>query len=458
MGSLVVNGLIVTMDEERRIIEDGAVYLEDGKIEDVGRTSKLVDEYARDSEEQIDAKGRIVMPGFISSHTHLYGMALRGASLDTEPPTDFTQNLQRIWWSLDELLTNDDAYATALSAALTYAKHGVTCFADTWSGPNSINGVLDHIEKAVREVGIRGVLAFESTERHSEKEGNEGINENERFIKKAKGQNRSLVEGMVSVHASFTVTDDHIRRAFQVAEELDAPFTIHTAEGLGDVYHNLERYGERTVERFKRLGILGPRTVLAHCVNVSTREVDLIANTNTGVAHNPMSNSLNAVGVAPVPDMLEKGVNVGLGDDGYIFEPFENMRSAFLIHRVHRRDPGAITLQDVLEMATINGAKLYGLDTEIGSIESGKRADLVLIEPKVKPSPINANSVLGHLLYTCNAGDVDAVIVEGEVVLRDGKLVGIDEEKETAKVHKTISRLWDRLRSAEPQIDRVRGH
>jgi putative selenium metabolism protein SsnA len=446
---LIKNGVLVTMDPERRILEGYAVAVEGGKVVEIDKA--LVLEKKHSQAEVIDAAGRIVIPGIVCSHSHLYGMLLRGASLNITPPSDFTQILQRVWWPVDEAMDFEDAYASALVACLEFAKSGVTTFADTYSGPNSISGVLDHIARAVEEVGIRGLIAFEATERHSAEEGTRGVQENVRFADKVKPQSKA--RPLFSIHASFTVSDNLIRRVVELASKRHIPVTIHTSEGLGDVHHNLENYGKRTVQRLRDVGLLGPNTVLAHCVNLDDNEVGILAETDTGVAHNPMSNMLNAVGVAPLLQMLKRNVRVGLGNDGYIFDMFENMRAAFLLHRVHHKNPNAIDPYTILQMATINGAGLYGMGKEIGSIEEGKKADIVIIKPNILPTPLNANSVVGHLINTVDGDDVETVLVDGKQVVKNKRLLTFDEEKVQSVAQAAAAKLWDRLKTAKPQVD-----
>jgi cytosine/adenosine deaminase-related metal-dependent hydrolase len=354
---------------------------------------------------------------------------------------------------MDEAMNFEDAYASALVASVEFAKSGVTTFADTYSGPNSIQGVLDHIARAVEEVGIRGFIAFEATERHSRDEGFRGVQENVRFAEKIRANHDSKVKPLFGIHASFTVSDELIREAKRLADKYHAPITIHTSEGVVDTRQNLERYGKRTVERLYDLGLLGPNTVLSHCVNLNEDEINIIAKTNTGVAHNPMSNMLNAVGVAPVLSMLEKNVNVGLGNDGYIFDMFENMRTTFLLHRVYHRNPNAIDAYTILEMATMNGARLYGMEKEIGSIETGKRADMIIIKPIILPTPLNARSVVGHLINTVDGDDVEHVLVDGKPIIKNKRLMTFDEGKAQEISQATASKLWARLENATPQVD-----
>ncbi|MGY5859056.1 MAG: amidohydrolase family protein, partial [Candidatus Thorarchaeota archaeon] len=332
---LIRNGLVVTADKRNTIHENGYIKVSNGKIAEIG-----AGEPRNPTGTVIDASGCVVIPGLITAHTHLYGILLRGASLNIEPPTDFTQVLQRVWWPVDEALTVEDAYASALSASADMLRNGSTLYADTYSGPNSIEGSLDAIARGTREVGMRGIVAFEMTERNNPEEAQRGLREGTNFINTLPED--GLISGMMSLHASFTVGDEIVIKAVEEAKNLNIPITVHTSEGLVDLYHNLETSGERTVERLNRLGVLGKKTVLAHCVHVNDHEMDLIAKSGSSVAHNPMSNMLNAVGISPVPSMLERKITVGLGNDGWIYDPFENMRCALTIHRLASGNPSAI--------------------------------------------------------------------------------------------------------------------
>ncbi len=444
VSKLIEGGIVITMDEKRRIIEDGYIFIEDGKISAVGRWDD-VKNLASSAEEKIDARGKVIIPGIICSHTHLYGILLRGAPLKITPPTDFMQILQRVWWAEDEAMTHDDAYTSALAASYEMLRSGTTLFADTYSGPNSIENVLDYIERGVREVGIRGILAFESTERRSVEEGDRGINENVRFIKKISQKKDDFIMGMYSIHASFTVSDEHIKKVIESAKKYPAPITIHVSEGAIDLYHNLERYGKRTVERLRDVGLLGPNTIIVHVVHVNDDEIKIIKETKTKVAHNPMSNMLNAVGVPQIPKMLNEGITIGLGNDGFIFDSFENMRAAFLLHKVALRDPRVMSPMQVLEMATINGAKLYGIEDRFGSIEVGKYADITILDPNPAPTPVFANSAAGHILYGLGAKSVDKVLINGNIVVENGEVTTISKQKVHETLQKTTPKLWSRL-------------
>jgi 5-methylthioadenosine/S-adenosylhomocysteine deaminase len=443
---LIGNGLVVTMDDKRRVIPNGYVAINGDQIIDVGKGDGK-DKF--EAEEYIDARGSIVMPGFLCAHTHFYGELLRASPwfAKIEPPTDFMQNLQRIWWALDVLLTHEDAYAAALIGSIDFVKSGTTMFFDNISAPNAIEGILDHMEKAVNEVGIRGILSFEATQRRSIEEGIRGVRENERFIKKNNSDPEKLVKGAIYLHASFTVTDDLFKLAREIANKYHALLSIHVEEGLVDVYHNLERYGMRPIERMEKLGFLGPDVILVHVVQANDDELAIIKKSGAHVAHNAMSNMLNAVGIPPVPKMMRMGINVGIGNDGYIFDVFENMRTTYLIHKVWNLDPRLMTPQEVVEMATVNVAKMFGVERELGSLERGKKADVIIIKPELPPTPVNEETVYGHIVNTFNGRDVKTVIVNGRIIMRDRKLLTIDEQKALEYVHKVVSRLWDKLLS-----------
>ncbi len=436
---MIQNAVIVTMDPQRRVLTNTDLLIEDSIIASIGQGLK------EKADRVIDGTGRIVLPGFICGHTHLYGIMLRGAPMDIKPTTDFLQILDRIWWKVDSAFVNEDAYASALASCYEFVKSGTTCFADTYSGPGSIEGVLDEIAKGVTEVGIRGILAFEATERNSKEEGERGLKENVRFLKKLQKTPHDLLYGMYSLHASFTLSDELIQKTREQADQLPAPLTIHTSEGLIDVYHNIERYDKRTVERLFDLGILGSDVVLAHCVHVNQDELELIRGSGASVAHNPMSNMNNAVGVSPIKEMNELGIPVCLGNDGFIFDAVENIRTAYLIHKVHHLDTRVTTPQQVIEMATINGAQVYGLEDKLGSIEIGKQADLVMLHPNPRVTPILPDGVYGYIVYGCTAHDVEQVFINGNQVVEDHRVTSVKPEEVEKALDRVVPALWKKL-------------
>lgn len=443
---LLKNGLLVTMNANNEIKSSVDVYLEGGEI------VKIDKEINKSADKIIDCNNKVIFPGFICAHTHLYSALLRGAPMNIMPPTDFTQNLQRIWWPMDEALTLEDAYTSTLYAVYELALNGVTAYLDTYSGPNSIEGSLDRISKATQDVGTRGAICFEATERRSVEEGRRGLEENHRFISQNKPE-KTLVHGVYCLHASFTVSDELIHKTVEYAEKTDSFKTIHTSEGLVDLQHNLERYGKRTVERLYDEGFLGPKTALAHAVHINQREIDLIAETNTNVAHNPKSNELNAVGVAQLPEMLSKGINIGVGNDGFIYDAIENMRTAYLMHKLNHRNPSQVpTPLEVVQMITINAAQAIGLRDQIGSVEEGKKGDFVIFDCSALPTPIHEGNVYGHLVYgSFSRRDIKQVIVNGKSVVKNGVHASLDASEVSQQSKDSAVRLWDRL-DLKPRI------
>lgn len=446
---LLKNGLVVTMNSNNEVISQGNVLVEDGKIKMVGKN--VPDKI----DTVIDCSNQVVFPGFICAHTHLYSALLRGAPLLIDAPTDFTQNLQRIWWAMDEALTLEDAYTSALYAVNEMALNGITAYLDTYSGPNSIEGSLDRISKATQDIGIRGVICFEATERRSVEEGVRGLEENRRFISHNDPE-KTLVYGIYCLHASFTVSDESIRKTVETAAKTDSFKTIHTSEGLGDLHHNLEKYGKRTVERLYDEDFLGPRTALAHAVHIDDHELNLIAETRTNIAHNPKSNELNAVGVAKIPEMVQKGINVGIGNDGFIYDAIENMRTAYLMHKLNHRNPSQLpTPLQVVQMITINAAKAIGLKDQIGSIEKGKSADFTILDASVLPTPIHEENVYGHLVYgSFSRRDIKRVIVNGNTIVKNGIHTSLDASIVSQQSKDSAVSLWERL-DLSPRISRL---
>ncbi len=445
---LINNALVVTMNKNRDVIPRGFVAVRDGKIVDVGvgdGTSKY------EAEEVIEGRRTIVTPGFVCAHTHFYGVLLAASTWFglIEPPTDFQQNLQRIWWALDENITHDDIYAASLMGSIMFARTGTTFFKDMNSSPNSVTNGLDYIRKGAEEVGLRGYAGFCATQRRSLEEGFKIIAENERFVRETHADPKAKVKGFFAVHASFTVTDDVLIKTKELADKYGTIYAMHVEEGLIDVYHNIERYGKRPVERLRDIGFLSDRFVAVHVVQAIDEELKIIKEYGVHVAHNAMSNMINGVGVPRIQRMLELGINVAIGNDGYVFDVFDNMRSTYLVHKVVNKDPRILAPLDVIEMATINAAKALHVDDRIGSIEPGKDADIVIIRPEFVPTPLNEKTVYGHMVNTFTGQDVWGVLVEGRWVTKERKVVTVDVEDAMERAHKTIARLWDRMASME---------
>ncbi|KXB02605.1 hypothetical protein AKJ45_02415 [candidate division MSBL1 archaeon SCGC-AAA261F19] len=433
--------MIVTMDKERHIYEKGSIAIKNGKIKEVGELGP-----EKNAEEVIDANGKIIMPGLISSYTRMHGILLRAMPLKIDPPTDLSQILQRVWWRMDEEMTKNDDYTSALASCLEFIKTGTTCCLNTYSGVRSMGGSLDRIARAVDEAGLRASIGFEASDRNTRAEGARGMDENIKFIKKLQRKRRTKrIRGVISLHASFTISDELLSHTRRLVKRYDVPLVISTAEGAVDTYYNLASYGMRTVERLHDKHILSPKTVLVNCVHVSDDELHLIQESGAKVVHNPMKNMLNGVGVAKVSQMLSMGIPTGLGNGGYIFDGFENMRSAYLLHKAVTEDPRTITPMETLEMATIHGAKICNWENEIGSIEPGKYADLIVIDTSSFPTPLKCENVVDHIVNTVNGQDIETVIVGGRILMRERKVITLQEDDVIKASNKSAKKLWKKL-------------
>lgn len=436
--------MIVTMNEERRIYRKGSIAIEDGLIKEVGEL-----DLEEEAEEVIDASGKIVMPGLICSHTHMHGILLRATPLKIDSPADFSQILQRVWWQVDEKMAKNDDYTSALASCLEFIKTGTTCILDTYSGVRSMKGSLDRIARAVDEAGLRARIGFEASDRNTRFEGAKGMDENIRFLKKLRRRKtrKKRVRGMIGLHASFTISDELLSYARRLVKRYDVPMVISAAEGAVDPYHTLVRSGMRTIERFHDKHLLSSKTVLVHCVHVRDDELSLIKESGSKVVHSPMKNMVNGVGVAKVPQMLNMGIPIGLGNGGYIFDSFENIRSTYLLHKAVTGDPRTISPIEVLEMATIQGAEICGWGDKIGSIEPGKFADLIVVDTFSFPTPLRCENVVDHIVNTVNGRDVETVIVGGRVLMRERELITLHEDEVIEASNESAKRLWDKLGS-----------
>ncbi|HDN76036.1 MAG TPA: amidohydrolase, partial [Acidilobales archaeon] len=249
------------------------------------------------------------------------------------------------------------------------------------------------------------------------------------------------------VHASFTVSDEILIKTKELADKYGTIYAMHVEEGLIDVYHSIERYGLRPIERLEKIGFLSPRFVAIHVVQAIDDELRILKKYDVKIAHNMMSNMINGVGVPPVPKMLDMGLTVGIGNDGYIMDVFDNMRATYLVHKVYLRDPRVMTPLKVVEMATIDAARVLGVDDRLGSIEKGKDADITIIKPEITTTPVDERTIYGHLVNSFTGADVWGVISEGKWITRERKIVTLDVEKALEKVHKIVNRLWDRMLS-----------
>jgi putative selenium metabolism protein SsnA len=447
---LITHGTLVTMSVPNEVFADGALYVEDGRIADLGPSADLEARYPK--AERLDAEGKLVLPGLICAHTHFYGAFARGMGLPGEPAANFPEILEKLWWRLDKALWPEDVRYSALVSLVDAIRHGTTTLIDHHASQGSIPGSLDEIATAVEQAGVRACLCYEVTDRDGDEAARDGIQENVRFIRLAQARQRKRdmrLAGTFGLHASLTLSDKTLNRCIDSAEPLGTGFHIHVAEDKADVSDSLRRSGLRVVERLKKRGVLAPSTIAAHCVHVDRIETELLLDTGTMVVHNPRSNMNNAVGTADLPWMLHIGIPVGLGNDGFSNNMFTEMAAAYLVHKQAKGDPRILPANRVIQMAWDHNARIArtffpGLGPQFGQLAAGAPADVILVNYD-PPTPLIAGNLPWHIVFGVDGTGVDTTIVAGQVLMRGRELLTLDEKAIMVRARELAGKLWQRI-------------
>ncbi|MCD6488903.1 MAG: amidohydrolase [Desulfurococcales archaeon] len=445
-------GWVITLDKERRIIRDGAVAIDQGEIVAVGKREELDRDYRYYSSILIDTSRQIIMPGLVNTHVHMVQGLLRGCA-NYLPLIDW---LTKRVWPLQGNYKPDEALASAKLVILEMIKSGTTTFLETGLvgryGPDQI------IEEAILKSGIRAAVARHvmdltgyATQENAlhpglVEEGDTSFKDTIRLYHKFHGKgNRVWI--WFGPRTPGAVSIELYRKISETARELKTGITMHLAEVREDVEYTMRDFGKRPVEFAHWVGLTGPNVVLVHVIWVTDEEIRLLAETGTTVSHNPCSNMKLASGMCRVSDMLRMGVNVALGTDGGpsndTYDLLREMKHAALLQPVRALNAQAVRVEEVIEMATINGAKALGLDYMIGSIEVGKRADIITIDywkPHLRP----LNNPLSHLVYSASGHDVRSVIIDGKMVMLNRRVLTLDEERILEEADKAAYNLYNR--------------
>lgn len=438
---LVKNGTIVTLDENGAVVESGAVWIRDGLVEEVGPEHLIGPGQAE--LPTLDAGGGVVLPGWVNAHVHLYSTFARGVRLPGDPPRNFIEILEKLWWRLDRTLTDDDVYYSALTAAVESVKAGTTTLIDHHASPFACANSLSLIRDALDSVGMRGVLAYEVSDRDGRAE--QGIAENVRFIEQARRKQTDRFAGLFGLHASFTLSDATLAACREAAEAVDAPFHIHVGEDRHDLEHARREHGKGVVKRLADAGILGPGSIAAHCIHLEEGDEALLRERGVTVAHCPQSNTNNAVGTADILRLLASGVTVGLGTDGFTMSMLDETQVAAIIHRLAQRDP-AVGMMEAVEMLTRTNPAIASryLSPRFGALSPGHAGDLAVYRYD-PPTPLVPETVAGHLLFGLRRAPVNATVVGGRIVQRDGRVERLDEERLFARARELAGAFWKRF-------------
>ena len=436
---LITGATIVTMDSAGRVLSPGAVAIDGREIVGVGSAESVQAQFA--GRETIDASGQVVIPGLINTHTHAPMVLYRGLADDLA----LMEWLQKYIFPAEaKTVSPEFVRAGTRLAALEMIQSGTTAYADMYY-------YEEEIAAATKEAGIRGVLGQTIIQFPvpDAKTPSEGIARATTFLQMWRGDD--LIVPAIAPHSMYTLDTATLKAIRAVADRERAPVIIHLAETQDEVKISREKYNATPVQYLESIGFWGPRTIAAHGVRLTPADIRLLARRHVGVSHNPESNMKLASGAAPVVELRKAGVVVGLGTDGAAsnndLDMFEAMRQAAFLAKHTTGDPRAIPATTALQMATIDGARVLGMEREIGSLEAGKRADLVIVSMSAaRQTPLY--DPISHLVYTSRGDDVRTVIVNGRVVMRDRKVLTLDEAAVLAEARKWADKVAAAVRPA----------
>ena len=418
---------------DRKVVREGVIAIKNDKISYVGKKSKAPKIRA---EKIIDGHEKVAMPGLINCHTHLAMTLFRGIAEDQL----LEKWLKQTIWPLEAKLKPRDVYDGALLGCLEMIKGGTTTFADMYL-------YEEQVAKAVEKAGLRAVLAQGILEAGVPRRGEKMLQDSVNFAQKYKGYAGGRVTVQLGPHAVYTCSPELLRRVREAASKLRVGIHIHLAESERMVKQVKERYGLTEVELLEGIGFLGSDVLAAHCIHLSTGEMALLARHGVKVAYNPVANMKLALGIARIRELMDLGVTVGLGTDGPAsnnsLDMLENLKIAALLQKVRYMDPTVLPVRRALEMATIHGAKALGLEGVTGSLEAGKKADVILIDFR-KPHLTPIHDLYANVVYSAHGGDVDTVIVDGKILMENREVQTLNEEEIMQKARRTAFNLLTR--------------
>ena len=440
---ILTNGRVITQDKNNPYIENGAVVIKKEKIIAVGKAEEILKNYSDD--EIIDVENKVIMPGIINAHHHIYSAFARGMASSGKAPKDFMEILEGLWWKIDKKLTLEDLKYSAYTTYIDCIKNGVTTVFDHNASPYAVKNSLFTIANAAQKLGIRTCLCYEVSDRDGEEILKDGIDENINFIKEYNNNSQNMIKGMFGLHAAFTLSNESLAMCREKMKGINAGYHVHVAEGKVDLEDSLKKYGKRVVERLNEFGIFGKKTLAVHCIHVDENELNILKDTDTYVVHNPESNMGNAVGCQPFLKLFEKGITTGLGTDGYTSDMFESMKVANIIHKHVNQNP-SVAWGEVPEAMFENNRKIAGeyFEGELGILKEGALADVIVVDYDPL-TPLTENNINSHILFGMMGRSVVTTIINGKTVMHDRKLVGINEKEIFEQSRAAAQKLWDRM-------------
>lgn len=454
MSAIIIHsGRVITLGcEQVTYIENGYVRIsKEGLITEIGKEPHPA---PADGEKEHDAQGKLILPGFVCGHGHFYGLYSRGLNLLDEPATNFLEILERLWWRLDRALDDKDSnYYSAMIYTLEGLRCGTTTIVDHHASPSYINGSLDDLERATKDVGIRTCLCYEVTDRNGLDGAQKGIEENIRYMRKVATNKDDYTGACFGLHAPFTLSDETLTKCKDEMEKFrkefpnfNAGFHIHVAEGQYDEEFSMEKYKTTCIERLEKFNILGENTIVGHGLFLNDLEMDILAKTKTNLMTNPESNMNNAIAAPKVGKLIKKGVLVGLGTDGMTYDMLQTYRTSCLLQKLDTHDPGAGTV-DTYNMLFRNNSLIVSkfFNHPVGRLEVGAYGDVILVDYKC-PTKISEGSMPWQLHFGITTSGVRNVFVGGKEIYRDGNCLSVDEAKiYKESVEKVCPHVWEKF-------------
>jgi 5-methylthioadenosine/S-adenosylhomocysteine deaminase len=425
--TLIKNGTLISPISEYKnpviLHKNASILIENDKIAEIGEVSKIGSNISETNVDKvITGENKIIMPSLINTHTHVSMSLLRGLADDLELDTWLNDHI----WPMEAKLDGELVYLGGLLSIVEMIKSGCTCFNDMYF-------FIEDLTKAVDESGTRGCLSYGMLDFGDEEKRNNELKESENIIKYIKNLKNERIKGYLGPHSPITASQDLLEESRKIANKRDVGIHIHISETKKELDDVIESKGKRPFEYLDDIGFLDEDVVAAHSVWLSDREIDIVKEKDVKVSHNPVSNMKLSSGIAPISKMLEKNVCVSLGTDGSAsnnnLDLFEEMKFASLLQKVSTLNPKILNAEETIKLATINGAKALGLEDEIGSIEEGKKADIILIDTTSPNMTPNTNSLISHIVYAANGSNVDTTICNGEILMENKILTKLNERE-----------------------------
>ncbi|MGF7058159.1 amidohydrolase family protein [Brassicibacter mesophilus] len=388
----------------------------------------------------IDKSDSILMPGFINAHMHQYGVLSRGIPANVEFK-DFEGFLNDYWWPfIENRIGIEEVKATTRASAIELIESGVIGFCDTLEAPNTEEGTLIEQAKIIENIGMKAILSIESCERINYENGVKCLDENERLIKWGR-ENSKLIDGIMCTHTSFTCSKNFLKEVKEKTKRINARWQFHLSESIYEVNYCRNNYNKSPVKYYDDLDLLDKDVLASQCVKVNNDEIKLLKERNVKVVHMPLSNCEVGGGFAPIPELLDEGIEVALGTDGYINDFFTVMKAAFLIHKASKEDASVMPASTVFKMATEYGAKALGWE-DTGRLIVGNKADFIIMEDNFK-TPITMENIFDQIVVHGQKESIDSVYINGKIVLEEKRLSTIDKKDVCKQMKQVAKTFWD---------------